>query len=420
LERTIANETEDEKQQRLLKNIESERKRLVKEQKEADKTKQNAAKSYKIKLFPTKEQKEILKKWYGVRRFVYNKCVNLYKSNPEMNQQDYRNAVVKEINYATENTWMNDYEFDLRDEAMRDFCKNLKSNQAKGGQFEMKFQSKKTEVTKTGTSISVLAKKWNKPKNFYSDVFNPEKMKSSEPLPDKLDYTCRLQKTPTKNYFICVPEPLEVKSENQAPETRMIFFDPGQKAFLTGYDPSGTVITIGRNDIGRIGRLLHYKNKLNCKLSKCGNGKTAKRYRKAMLKIYENVKNLVTEMHRKVAKWLCENYTHVFLPKLNFHKMTSLNRKSKEKLASLSHCRMFDTIQNKTREHPWCHLLEVNEAFTTKTCCRCGNQNSNVGNSDVYRCIDPNCGLVIGRDSNAAVNILLRYFTKRAVLRNNS
>ena len=414
--RTIASETEEEKQKRLLKDIETERKRKVKEEKLANKTKEDANKAYKIRVYPVQEQEKTLNKWYGVRRFIYNKCTELHRANPDLKMQDLRNRVVNSSNYVTENTWMNDYEFDLRDEAMRDYWKNVKTNEAKGGNFKIQFQSRKTESAK-GTSLSVLCKKWNKANNFYCSIFNPGKLKSSEPLPDKLGYTCRLQKTPTKKYYLCVPEPLQVKSENQAPETKMIFFDPGQKAVLTGYDPSGTVVTIGRNDIGRISRLLHYKNKLKRKISKCANAKKVKRLRRAMLRTYEVVKNLVTELHRKVAKWLCENYTHVFLPKLNFHKMTGLNKKSKEKMASLSHCSLFDTIQNKTREHPWCHLLEVNEAFTTKTCCRCGSQNPNVGNSDTYKCIDQNCRLVIGRDTNAAVNILLRYFTKRAVLR---
>ena len=54
------------------------------------------------------------------------------------------------------------------------------------------------------------------------------------------------------------------------------------------------------------------------------------------------------------------------------------------------------------------------EAYTSKTCCNCGHIDQKLGNKDVYNCKE--CGIEVLRDINGAINILLRFFTKRAGL----
>lgn len=50
----------------------------------------------------------------------------------------------------------------------------------------------------------------------------------------------------------------------------------------------------------------------------------------------------------------------------------------------------------------------VSEYLTTKGCSICGSLNRNVGSSEVYNCVNTNCGFVNGRDINSARNILLK------------
>jgi RNase P protein component len=57
--------------------------------------------------------------------------------------------------------------------------------------------------------------------------------------------------------------------------------------------------------------------------------------RLALLRIGERINNLVTEMHNKLIKFLCINYKFVIIPRLNFHNIKKLNKKSKSLLASL-------------------------------------------------------------------------------------
>ena len=66
-------------------------------------------------------------------------------------------------------------------------------------------------------------------------------------------------------------------------------------------------------------------------------------------------------------------------------------------------------LANKAREYPWCKVLIVDEAYTSKTCGMCGHIHQSLGGNKVFRC--PHCSFEIDRDVNGARNILLRFLT---------
>lgn len=435
IERMLQNETVEEKEKRLEKlkvkeantlkklaaknaKIEKKKEKCLKENIEyiADDPKDSAGKSIKYNIRYSKQQKQTLRKWFGVRRWIYNQCITAYNSGYTTLQQ-LREKVIKNENYQVNNTWMLEYPFDLRDEALRDFLKNIKSNKAKeNNQFQIHFKTRK-EMSSKCESISVLSKHWNKKNNFYSQIFAPKNIYCTEKLPEKLLYDSRLMRTPNGKYYLCVPQPLEVRSDHQAPFSSMIFIDPGVKTFATCYDPSGKVFNVGQRCIERVARLLHYKNKLHSKISKEKRREHSRSMKKALLRLNIKVRNLVKDLHRRFAKWLCENYEYIYLPRLNFHSCKNLNKKSKAKMAALSHCSFSDLVKQKSREYEKCKFYEVNESFTSKTCSKCGYQNETLSNKDIYDC--EQCNLKIGRDINGARNIMLRYFSRRAILRNS-
>lgn len=165
----------------------------------------------------------------------------------------------------------------------------------------------------------------------------------------------------------------------------MIFLDPGVKNFVVGYDPSGKVITWGENDIGRIARLLHYKRKLQGRIDLEPKNKKRRSMRTALLRIGEKIHNLVNDMHKKLAKFLCSNYSNIFLSRLNFHNIKRLDKKSKAKLAALQHCKFLDSLEYKARLYG-SKVHEVNEAYTSKTCSNCGFIKQNLKNQNTYNC----------------------------------
>ena len=395
-------------------------------------TKDEPEKAIKYRIFPTNEQKKTLCKWFGMRRYIYNKVLYYIRN---LKQDKFKMPTITELrakfinnnNYIENDKWVLDYEYNLRDEALRDLLKNYKSAIAKykidKKPFKINYISKENDYKQ---SISVLAKKWNI-EGFYSEVFNSKKLRCEKELPDKLPSTARIIRTKTNKYYICIPLPLDKTKQISPPLTneKAIFLDPGTKHFLTGYDIDGKCIILGDYDVERISRLLNHRNKLQSKIDKDKSIRHKQRYRMkiALLRLNENIRNLVNDYHKKVTKWLCSNYNYIFLQRLNFHKVKKLSKREKSKLVAFRHCELVNRIKDKTREFTNCHLIEPNEhrkmrallgqeSFTSKTCCKCGTIKEDLKNANVHNC--SNCKASVLRDMTGCVNIMLRYLTKRA------
>lgn len=56
-----------------------------------------------------------------------------------------------------------------------------------------------------------------------------------------------------------------------------------------------------------------------------------------------------------------------------------------------------------------CKLYIVNEAYTSKTCGICGSLNNKLGSAKTFKCVNPECKVMIDRDHNGARNILLKH-----------
>lgn len=210
--------------------------------------------------------------------------------------------------------------------------------------------------------------------------------------------------------------PLEVRAENQGPiEKRVIALDPGVRTFMTGYDPHGVAFEFGRQDIGRIYRLCHAVDDLQSRWSQKGVDHHRRwRMRRAGARIRQKIRHLVDDLHCKLVKFLVRRYTIVLLPKFQTSQMLRkgqrrIRSKTARAMATWSHDRFQQRLLNKIREYPWCKVVIVNEAWTSKTCGRCGWIHQQLGGNKVFRC--GRCHLECDRDLHAARNILLRFIS---------
>ena len=336
-----------------------------------------------------------------------------------MNKKTLRQLYIKEEAIIEEFPWLNDVPFDIRDEAMNDVLKALKATYAKKDvkHFEFKFRSKKDETQ----SITVLKKHWKHFKtkgNKYGCLFDNRVLRGHEPLPEKLEFDSRLIRTRLGHYYLCIPTNQEIQSDSQAPlETNhcTISLDPGVRTFMTGYDADGTLCEWGAGDMSRIYRLCHAHDKLQAKWSK-PSVRHRQRYcmRVAARRIRLKIRNLVDEVHKRLSKWLCENFRCVVLPKFETSQMVQkrkrkLGSKTARAMMTWSHYRFRQRLLSKARAYPWCNVVVTSEEFTSKTCGQCGRLHSKLGNSKSFQC--PSCGYIADRDVNGARNILLRHLT---------
>jgi len=99
---------------------------------------------------------------------------------------------------------------------MNDLLKGYSSNfAANHKQFKMKLRSKKDSQQ----SIAILSKHWGRSRGEFSFL---SKIKSAEPLPDKLEYDSRLVMNRLGEYYFCIPGPLEIRAESQGPISQKV------------------------------------------------------------------------------------------------------------------------------------------------------------------------------------------------------
>jgi putative transposase len=342
--------------------------------------------SHKVRVYPTRAQATLLNKWIGTARWTYNQVVAVIrKKTTNANKKDLRALLLNKASLVgTEYEWVLETPYDVRDEAMADVLKAIESNlAAKKKRFHLKFRSRKDEHQ----SIVVLKKHWEHKRGVYSSVFGATKFRSPESLPEKLECDSRLIRNKLGHWYLCLPLKLKKidTGENQASGeigssengSNIIALDPGVRTFMTGYDPSGKVWEWGKQEIGRIYRLCHTIDKIQSEWSK-KDVRHGRRYRlkKAAMRVRLKVRNLIDEMHKKLAKWLCENYTTVLLPAFETSGMIrtgkrKINSKTVRGMVTWSHYRFRQRMLHKVRTYQGRTLIVCDEAYTSKTCGQC-------------------------------------------------
>ncbi len=406
-----------------------------------------AGKAHKIRLYPTAVQKQLLRKWMGTARWTYNQCVEAVSSGGVSAKKDKLRAhYINESAFKTrpelqDKQWVKETPYDVRDEAMNDLLKALKAQQAKikangwkgtaKANFKMSFRSRKAEAQ----SIAILAKHYNRKRGKYAWI---KHIKAHQPLPAEINYDSRLLRTRLGHYYLCLPLPLDAQESKGAggrasdPLAGVLALDPGVRTFMTGYDPTGQVVEWGAKDLNRIYRLCRALDDLQRRWSLRG-VRHRKRYRlkRAARRLRLRIRNLFDELHKRMAKWLCENYRVVLLPKFQTSQMVAkpkrgalgnaaketskptrwrkINSKTARGMLCWAHFRFRQRLLAKQREYPDCTVVVCDEAYTSKTCGSCGHIHANLGGAKRFRC--PHCTFELDRDVNGARNILLRYLT---------
>ena len=139
------------------------------------------------------------------------------------------------------------------------------------------------------------------------------------------------------------------------------------------------------------------------------NSKKSKQINKKLKKVYSKKKTQTNLILQKVTKDLSNQNKTILIGEL-----TNLKKNIKSNFKSLNR-----QMQNNWNLQTFIHLLEyknklkgnqvikVNEAWTSKTCCKCGSINHDLDLSDRQYICD--CGNDLNRDINGAINIYKQF-----------
>ena len=365
--------------------------------------------SRRIRIYPTPEQKKILRLWFDAARWTYNETLAQLK---ETGKPAVWKAIKTPIIHGVPDR-LKVSPYQVRSIAVRDACRALsmvkkrnKGRHSVDGLARCSFRSRKHPRQSCFIPQSAV-----KAEGAYYTILG--KLRMAEPLPTQHgDSRLTLH---NGQYHLVVTYPAQQRpAETQG---RVVTLDPGIRSFLTYFSESATG-HIGKNDFGGIQRLCAHLDHL---LSKAKREKL--RFRKRNLfaasdRLRVKIRNLVDELHHQAALWLVDNYDLILIPSFETSEMAQrgqrkLRSKSVRMLLGFAHFR-FRTFLTWKAWQTGKQVMVVNEAYTSKTCSWSGEIIRNLGGRKVVRGSD---GVSLERDINGARGIFLRALGDSPILR---
>ncbi len=361
--------------------------------------------SRKIRISLTPLQRQILKQWFGVSRFVYNRTIELLRdSSIKANWKAIKTGILNSLP-----EWCKPVPYQIKSIAIKDACKavsNAKKKFKNGfGISFMRFRSRKDAVQSCYIPKSAVSDK-----GVYYTILGEAVLK--EALPENFS-DCRLVKA-YGDYYLAVPtEVTQQKVDNQ---NRVVSIDPGVRTFATFFsETSFGELGVGANL--QIQKLCFRLDKLISKLTKA-KCRQKKRMKLAATRLRGKIKNLVDELHKKTARFLVDNFDVILLPTFETSQMASkakrrIRSKSVRQMLTLSHYKFKQFLKHKVFENGKV-VLDVNEAYTSKTVSWTGEIIHKLGGAKVIKSSD---GRTMPRDWNGARGIFLRALVDTPLLR---
>jgi len=352
--------------------------------------------SKKIRVYPETLLAKKWRAWIAASRWCYNQAIAILKTE-KVGKYDLRKRL---MDSAPE--WVSQQPYNPRQNAVFQAYEAHKAACKSRGaaKFRSRFDPSQT--------IRFQADNW-KSNTFYPRATKGLSFKAAEPILEVMQHEPTLSLI-NGQWFICYAINTVLPPTIQA--DLAIALDPGVRTFMTGFDGQN-VIELGKGDIGRIYRLARHLDKL---MSRIGLNKGSQfkrlryRLRKSTAKIRIQIKDLVSELHKKVANYLVSKYKLIFLPTFETQQMLKkgqrrLATKTARAMVTLSHYRFKQTLKHQAIKYG-CVVVDVTEEYTSKTCSKCGHVHRKLGGSKTFKC--PECEHTLSRDLNGAFNILLK------------
>ena len=386
-------------------------------------------KGFKIKLYPTEEQKEFLNRQIALFRWVYNWTIDEEKlaytqfketgEGPRFINLIALMSKFSALQKSEEYSWLKGINTHTAKEAMRNALHAFDCFFAKKSRFP-KYKSKK----KSNKYFQVR----NESNAFYFDgeyvrisglPFGDKILCKNHPIPKGESvryYRCTI-KFDGYNYWLSLNtevdrDYLKEHSPTEYSDTS-IGIDVGYRTMAqlsTGqsyYHPNIYVLEkrkrrqqkrLAKMRNNRVNKAKQARTKLDNVPLTANEEKLQYQYYKTRTRI-KNIKNYYSnKVSKEIANMFPKRIVMENLRVKNLIRQKHIARLSRE----ISLYRLRTQIEYKCKDRGIEFVLADSHYPSTKLCSRCGSK-YNPGNSKIYKC--PSCGLIIDRDLNAAINL---------------
>lgn len=354
-------------------------------------------KSYKFRIYPNKTVTARLEHTLEICREIYNAGLQERRDAWKMNRvnvslydQHLQLPAIRAIREDVGLVYAHILQFALRqvDAAFQSFFRRVKSGQ-KAGYPRFKAFTRFSSFTYPGAGKQGVY--LNNDKLTLSKI-GTVKIKLSRPIRGKIK-TCTIQRECGKWYAVFSVESI---AESLPKVGKAVGIDVGISSFATLSD--GTQIANDKFFQSAQKKLRVAQRRV------ARRKKGSRRRKKAVLllqKTHVKIRNSREDFQHKVSTDLIKRFDVICIEKLNVKGM-SRGILSKQ-VHDVAWTNFFHKLAYKA-ESAGRKLIEVNPSYTSQDCSRCGFREKKVLSERVHNC--KQCGLVLDRDHNAALNIL--------------
>ena len=352
-------------------------------------------KTYRFRLFPTKEQEVLLNQHFGHSRWVYNHFLNERKEQYQADKKSdnyYKQAVtLTKLKKEEETKWLKEVNSQTLQFALRSLDTAFLNFFRGNAQFP-KFKSRKHKNTFTIPQFGTLADNKISIPKFKEGI----KVKLHREVKGKIG-KMSITKTPTGKYYVSIFT--EQEADELSKTNRQVGIDLGLKDFVITSD--NKKFKNNRYTKKYAKQLKKAQQHLSRK-QKGSNGFEKQKIKVA--KIHDKIASCRLDTLHKVSKELVKSYDLISIEDLNVKGMIK-NHKLSKHIADASWGNFVTLLQYKCDWYGK-QLIKVNRFFPSSKCCsECGWINQELKLSDrEWTC--KSCGVVHDRDVNASRNIL--------------
>lgn len=352
-------------------------------------------KTYKFRMYPNAEQQELLGKYFGCVRFVYNHFLNERKEQyKETQKSDNYYEQAKKLTLLKkqdEYSWLKEInsqtlQYSLR--CLETAYTNFFSGRARFPKFKAK---------KHGGSFNVPQYCTIENGRIYIPKFKQGiKIKEHRTFNGKVK-NMTISVTPSGKYYVSILS--KVEYEPMQKTNAKVGIDLGIKDFIVTSDG---VRYSGNKFIKRYEKKLAKTQKVLSRKTKGSNEWDKIRLRVA--RTQEKIHNCRMDKLHKISTDLVRNYDVICCENLNVKEMQR-NHKLAQSITDASWGTFLNLLSYKCEKNDK-QLVKVGRFYpSSKTCHHCGYVKDDLSLKDRnWKC--PHCGQVIDRDLNASINIL--------------
>ena len=364
-------------------------------------------KAYKFRLYPTDDQKVLINKTFGCKRFVYNYYLNYFKENKGKFRYDLHKDLPK---LKEENEFLKEVDSSVLCSAVDDLCKAFNDYYAKRKgypNFKSKFsrQSYRTSCVRgtykekeySNIEVDLLSRFIKLPKLGKVKIRG---YRNRERIEGKI-LNATISRETTNKYYVSVVVVVDILIEKAIP-TSIVGIDLGIKDLVITSDG----VKYSNDNI-----LMKYEKRLKRlqrELSRREKGsKNYLKTKEKIARVHAKIKNYRKHYLNDIANEIVDEHDIIVTEDLKVQDMFKDKKKAFNK--SLSDA-AFSTLRSLIE---WkCKIkgkiyYKINTYYpSSQICSHCGYKNSKLKDLSIREYDCPKCGIHNDRDINASLNIL--------------